>query len=259
MIRRSALVAGALLVAVLSSCSDNPASTDVVASLGDQTLTRDQLVSLTDGSADGATSRSAISQWLQVAAVGGDVDDITSMEDLQAAGQDAAADLAAPFLDEAQASYELGVDGAPVLCIGAIVVNEGNDPQDVITALGGGVSLADAAAQFGDPNSGIEDGLVTDGNGNNCLAPDGFNQALIGQLRDAGAAPGTPVVIDLGSGPAVILLRPFESLSQQEKLTVVQNDVAAEFTARLQAADITVHTRYGRWDAASGTVVALAE
>jgi hypothetical protein len=223
-------------------------------------MSRDQLDQFTEGNSTGDAARLAISRWLQVAAVGADLGDITSLEELQAAAEEASAELAAPFLDEAEAAYALGLDGSPALCLGAVLLDETTDPQVVIDAIQGGTSLADAAATWSaDPALAEAGGVVTDQNGTSCLATDGgVNPDVLAQLSAAGAVPGIPVEVQLPNSKAVVLIREWDDLTQQEQVTVlpsVQTQVAAEVNARIQGADVFVDSRFGRWDAATGTVV----
>lgn len=259
MIRRTALAIGALAaVASLSSCSTFSRS-DAVASVDGQEMSRDQLDQFTDGNTTGDAARLAIGRWLQVAAVGADLSEITTLEELQAAAASASADLAEPFLGEAEDAYRLGLDGSPSLCLGAVVLAETTDPQVVIDAMQSGTSLADAAAEWSaDPALAEAGGIVADQNGTTCLATDGLNPDVISQLTDAGAAPGIPVAVQLANSKAVVVIRDWDDLTKQEQVGVlpsVQQQVAAEVNARIQHADVFVDSRYGRWDAETGSVV----
>lgn len=259
MIRRTALAIGALAaVASLSSCSTFSRS-DAVAAVDGQEMSRDQLDQFTDGNTTGDAARLAIGRWLQVAAVGADLGEITTLEELQAAAAAASADLAEPFLGEAEDAYRLGLDGSPSLCLGAVVLAETTDPQVVIDAMQGGMSLADAATEWSaDPALAEAGGIVADQNGTTCLATDGLNPDVISQLTDAGAAPGIPVAVQLANSKAVVVIRDWDDLSKQEQVGVlpsVQQQVAAEVNARIQNADVFVDSRYGRWDAETGSVV----
>jgi hypothetical protein len=259
-IRRTALALGALAaVASLSSCSTFSRS-DAVASVDDQEMTREQLDVFTDGNTTGDAARLAIGRWLQVAAVGADLTDITTLEELQAAAATASAELAEPFLGEAETAYRLGLEGSPALCLGAVVLAEDTDPQVVIDAMQGGMSLADAATEWSaDPSLAESGGVVADQNGNTCLATDGgVNPDVITQLTEAGAAPGIPVAVQLANSKAVVVIREWDDLTKTEQVGVlpsVQTQVAAEVNARIQNADVFVDSRYGRWDAATGSVV----
>ncbi|MFM2078588.1 MAG: hypothetical protein RJA49_2478 [Actinomycetota bacterium] len=257
MIRRTLLAAALVGVAALSSCSTSASSNNTVAKADGQELTQTQLTSLTAGDNNGDAARKTIGQWLQVAAVGGDLSAVVSISDLQKAGQKAATEMAAPFLPGAGDLYAKGLDGSPTVCLGAIPVAATTDPQEVIDAMTAGMTLADAATKYSaDPAQATSGGIVADANGNTCL-PTPLNTDITDQMTKAGAVPGKPVVLQLASSKAIVVIRPFEDLSQQEQVSIVQNDVAKEFSKRLTAAEVYVNPRYGRWDAATGTVVPL--
>lgn len=258
MIRRIVLAGGALVAAAsLSSCT-TVSRGDAAAEVNGEELTRSELNTLTGGATDGDTVRASITSWLSVAVLGGDVSNLSGPEDLAQRRTDAIDELSAPFMETARANYELGLDGSPVLCLGAIPVGADADAAAAIAELEGGTSLADTAAKYSsDSTLAQTGGRVVDQNGKNCLDPSGFNPDLITLLADAGAAPGTPVVVDLGSGPVVVLMRPFDDLDQTEKAELVLDEVGADVRDRLASTDIYVNPRFGRWDPDSVAVVPL--
>jgi hypothetical protein len=257
-IRRIVLAGGALVVAAsLSSCT-TVSRGDAAAEVNGQELTRSELNTLTGNSTDGDTVRASITSWLSVAVLGGDVSGITGAADLAQRRSDAIDELSAPFMDEARANYEQGLNGSPVLCLGAIPLGADTDAATVVSELEAGASLADTAAKYSsDSTLAQTGGRVVDQNGKNCLDPAGFNPDLLTMLSDAGAAPGTPVVIDLGSGPVVVLMRSFDDLDQTERAELVLDKVGADVRGRLESTDIYVNPRFGRWDPESVAVVPL--
>jgi hypothetical protein len=243
----------------LSSCSTNDTGTGTVATANGQTLTRSQLNGFTSNATNGDEARKAIGQWLQVAAVGGDLTEAASLADLQEAGRLAATDLATPFLPTAGETYAKGLDGSPVVCLGAIPLATTTDPQEVVDAMTGGMSLADAATKYSaDETQKASGGIVTDTNGATCINTP-LNATVTEAMTAQGAVPGKPVVLDLNNGKTVVLIRPFDDLTQREQVSIVQNDVAKEFASLLQKASVTVDPRYGRWDAGSGAVVPMVQ
>jgi hypothetical protein len=257
-IRRIVLAGGALVAAAsLSSCTTVSRS-DAAAEVNGEELTRSELNTLTGNSTDGDTVRVSITNWLAVAALGGDVSGITGPDDLTERRKAAVTQLAEPYMDEARATYEKGVAGSPVLCLGAIPVGANGDPAAVIAELKGGASLADTVTKYaGDSSLAQTGGLVLDQDGKNCLDPSGFNPDLLTALSDAGAAPGNPVVVDLGSGPVVVVLRPFDDLDTVDKAGLVVDKVNAAGREAIATTDIYVNPRFGRWDAESVAVVPL--
>lgn len=84
--RRLALSLGALVAALsFSSCSSVDHG-EVVAEVNGRQLSRDQLASLTEGKTDGATVRSALTQWVRVVSLSDEVGDISTPEELLTEG-----------------------------------------------------------------------------------------------------------------------------------------------------------------------------
>jgi hypothetical protein len=256
--RRVVLATGVLLAAAtLSSCSTF-SRTETAAEVDGVRLSRTELNTLTGDATDGDAVRKVIGDWLRLAVLGGDVNGVTSPDDLATRREAAIQALSEPFIEEGRPQYELGLDGSPLLCLGAIPLAAGADTAPVLADIEGGMSWADAAQQYSaDPSFAANGGLVLDQNGNNCLSPDGFNPDLLATLSDAGASVGTPVTVDVGGAPAVVLLRPFDDLSTTDKASLVSDQVANALIERLDAVDIYVNPRFGRWDTASVSVLPL--
>ena len=256
--RRVVLATGVLLAAAtLSSCATF-SRTDLAAEVDGVQLTRSELNTLTASTTSGDAARQVIGDWLRLAVLGGDVKGVTSADDLAARREKAIDELSAPFIEEGRPVYEQGLAGSPLLCLGAIPLAPGADTTAILAEIEGGLAWADAAAKYSnDPNFAGNGGLVLDQNGGNCLSPDGFNQDLLTKLSDAGAEVGTPVTVDVGGAPALVLLRPFDDLPTTDKASFVSDQVANELLERLDAVDIYVNPRYGRWDTASVSVLPL--
>ncbi len=258
MIRRIVLAVGVLVaLASISSCTTFSRS-DAAAEVNGEELTRAELNLLTNGATDATTVRQSIDDWLRLAVIGGDISGITSADDLQARRQDAITALSAPFLADARTKYELGLDGSPVLCLGAIPLAPGTDPNQVLAELQGGMSWADAATKYSsDPSFAQSGGLVLDSNGTNCLDPAGFTPGLLQALRDINIQIGVPAAIDLSNTTALVVLRPFDSLTATEQSSLVVDQLNAEISTRLSNTKIYVNPRFGRWDEATVSVVSL--
>jgi hypothetical protein len=257
-IRRIILAGGALVaIASLSSCT-TVSRGDAAAEVNGEELSRQELAVLTGDSKDGNAQRLSITQWLSVAVLGGDVSNITGPDDLAQRRTDAIDELSAPYMEEARTLYDQGAAGSPILCLGAIPLAQDTDPQTVLDELAGGATLADTAAKYSaDPTLAQSGGLVVNEDGENCLDRPGFNPDLITLLTEAGAVPATPTVVDLGSGPVVIVLRPFDELDQNQKAQIVIDKVGTDVRQRLQSTEIYVNPRFGRWDAEAVSVVPL--
>jgi hypothetical protein len=259
----AALAASLVAVVALSSCS-SPSSpgSDVVASANGVELSGVQLQSLvppTVGAANGEASRTTMTQWIQVAAVGHDMSTITDAATLQSEASAAAIELAAPFLPAAGETYAKGLGGSPKVCLGAVPIAADTDPNEVIDAMTSGLSLPDAATKYSsDPAFVSSGGVLTFQDGTTCVDPTQLNPDVVTQMGEA--LPGEPVLVQLGNGQAIVVIRAFDTLTPNEQLSIspdVQQKVADEFNAQLRDAEIYVDKRFGRWEPSSASVVAL--
>ena len=243
----------------ISSCSTFDRR-DAVAEVKGVTLTRAELSLLTNNSAGGTEARTAISQWLTVAVLGGDVAHVAGIDDLNARRTKAIDALSAPFMDTARQKYAQGLDGSPVLCLAAIPLAPTTNPDIVLGELSGGTSFADAAGKYSiDANLAQSGGLIQDQSGASCLAPGGLSQELLTSMKTASAAVGATIVVDFKDNKVIIRMRPFEELSQTDKATIVQEDIGGEVKARLAATKVYVDPKYGKWDPKTVTVVPLEQ
>jgi hypothetical protein len=261
-IRRSALVAG-LLVAGLaaSSCSTFDRSSSV-AEIGSKKLSRADLALLTGNDAGaGDKTRVAITQWLTLGVLGGEVAGITSTDDLKARLSKAETTIAAPFMGTAKAQYDKGLDGSPILCLRAIPLAATNTPDTVLAAIAGGTSFADAATKYSaDPTLAQSGGIVPgDTQGSECLAPGTLNADLLKALTDAKAVVGTPITVDFKATKIVFLLRAFEEIPEINKDSLVGTEIQAAVSKQIAAAKIYVNPQYGKWDPKALNVVALGQ
>lgn len=261
MIRRlpalGALVAVASLSAMsLSSCSSTAANTEVASAAG-QKLTADELEQIMDGNTTGEDVRAVISNWLQVAILGGDTSVIGSVEDLQNAVDQTNAALISQNLTVAQEEYEANGLDASFLCLAAIPLDAAVDPADVVAEIVAGTTFADAAAQYSiDDTLKANGGLLVDGNGNECLQTSSFTPELLGAMADSGAEIGTPVGITVGQQGAVVMLRPWTELSDASKQTAASGLAQTIGLQKLtQADDVIVNPRYGKWESSTARVV----
>lgn len=269
MIRRTALAACAVVaVTALSSCSTFSRN-DAAAEVGGHELSRDDVAALvaavpasaTPPSDEGAGIRDVISRWAQTLifeqVAGLPVEDGT--ENLDVRFHTA---LLALVGDEARALYQLGLSGSPVVCLGAIQVASEADAQQVVDALNAGMSFADASNQF-NADAGLKGvgGVVADQTtGSDCSDTSSFSSAYVPELIDAVStlAIGAPSpVVSLGGAFYVFVLRPFDVISPASQDLVMGHVVTPEIVGSASGTDVHVDSRYGRWDAASLTVVPM--
>ncbi len=257
--RRLALSAGALLVAAsFSSCSsvDNGST---AAEVNGHRLSNDQLAALTGDTTDGEVIRQTLTTWIEVVAVTDDASGMASPEELSSRKMTALQDLLEKFGDAGRATYELGLDGSPLLCLSAIPLDASVASAKVLDELAAGTSFADAAKTYSaDQTLAASGGLVKSAEGVECIAGDKFNPALIDALAKAGAAVGKPTAINLNGSEVVIQLRPYDelTLSDAERVQLSANEMGAAIHDTYAAAKISVSGRIGTWDSEQGRILA---
>lgn len=256
--RRLTFFAGALVAAAslssLSSCAtfDNA---DTVANVNGQELTLGQLQLLTDGSTAGDTTRQAITKWVQASLVT-DTSNLQSATDLDERTQAASTSMFAEFEDEARAEYEKGIDG-PLLCFAVIPIAADVDPAAVLAEWSAGATFAELLQTYSLDAALVESGGIVEGS--ECLAPVDTNTELLLSLVESGVKVGTPVAITFSEQPFIFLLRPFDELSTEVKTQLAAPAFQAAVRELLTSAEVSVDSRYGAWDSATGSVVALGQ
>jgi len=279
--RRLALIGCALVAtATLASCStfsDN----DAVARVGDVELSRDDVDVLldleepatpatdTDGSVlpqptavSGDEMRSALTKWIRVALLETKVDartddEIASPTDLDSRLSQGQSDFAMATGDAGRTAYEQGVNGSETVCLAAIPVDNADAVTEVMDAINGGMSFADAAAQYStDPDLAKNGGVILGSDGGECLPKDNLNTQIVDALD--GKAVGTPVPVTLDTFSAVIELRPYDEIGDDAKRLIARAAIPEDaFVSLIADADVYVDPYYGYWDAATASVLPL--
>lgn len=257
--RRLALSAGALVVAASFSSCSSVGKGSTAAEVNGHRLSTDELATLSNDSSDVKVIRDTLSTWIEVVAVTNDPSGLTSADELAARKQTALADLLERFGDSGRAIYELGIDGSPFLCLRAIPLDAAVTGASVLQELAAGTTFTDAAGAYSvDETLASSGGLVKSEKGFECIASSEFNPALIAALGESDAVVGKPVAMQLGEQEVVVLLRPYDelTLSNAERLQLSANDLGGALDERYDAAEISVSSRLGQWDATQGRVVA---
>ena len=260
--RRLALSAGALVVAAsFSSCSSvNGGNT--AAEVNGHRLTNDQLSTLAGDSTDGNVVRTALTTWIEVVAVTDDATGLNTPADLSSRKQTALQDLLEKFGDAGKATYELGLNGSPLLCLSAIPLADSVASAKVLDDLATGTSFAEAATTYSsDETLAASGGLVKSADGAECITGDKFNPALLDALAKASTVVGKPTAITLNGAEVVIQLRPYEelTLSDSERVQLSANEMGAAIHDTYAAAKISVSGRIGSWDKEQGRILATGE
>ena len=260
--RRLALSFGALVAAAsVSSCS-SVGNRDTVAEVNGRKLSADRLSALAGDTTDGETIRATLTTWIEVVSVTNDASGIDTAADLAARKQAALTSLLAQFSDAGQTTYELGLEGSPLLCLAAIPLDPSVPASQVLDEIAAGTTFAEAAGTYS-IDAGLADagGVVSSPDGAECLSAAQFNTNLISALDEAGTAVGKPAVIVLQDQEVIVLMRPFAdlTLTDAEKLQLSANELGAALRERYDAAEIHVDARVGTWNPTDARVVPVSE
>lgn len=262
MTRRLTLSIGALLTAAMLSSCGAAGKSEVVATVDGHELTVDQLEALAD-STTGTDVRSALTAWTQIAAVSDDIGEVNSTADLDAARDRALDALLLEVGDKGRVAYEQGLAGSPYLCLAAITLGDTISGADVIAELQAGTTFAEAAEQYSTTEVlAASGGVLANSSGATCLDTATFEQSfpgIIAVLNDVQATVGAPVVVSDASGDLVLLLRGWDDLSTDEQRVLSQLELGEALTVHIDAAEVSIHPRYGVWNPETRAVVATSE
>ena len=178
------------------------------------------------------------------------------------AAQAVLARIPAPSSDEVAARYANNPKSLGMLCLRHLVVNEESQARSALVELGDAPSdekFAQVAGKFSYEPGAAESGGALRGQTGECIAINeyqaGFDRDFVrGALAARTGVPTQPVKSSFGWH--VIFVRPFEAV--RESVTASLTSSAGEYLllGALADADISVATRYGRWDPLAGSVVA---
>lgn len=252
------------LTSALSSCATVDRN-DVAAKVGDASLSpkiAETLAATGGGAASGDDLRAQITKWIRTTVMESSTGQPPAAPPATTAELDTRYAVAVTAIagDEAKALYESGVDSSPVVCLGAITAISSDDANRILALVQNGTAFADAARENStDTVIASAGGIVKGGpNGDDeCLDPANVNPSVITVLRDTPV--GQPIVADLDTFSAVLMLRPYEDLLPTSQLLIAGAVVPQDqLDAIVEGADVYVDPRYGRWDAVTGSVVAFA-
>ena len=168
----------------------------------------------------------------------------------------------APEASVVAARYESNPKSLGLLCVRHLVVEKESTAREALTELGATPSDEDFAAVAGkysiEPNAKQSGGALR-GQSGECIALNeyqaGFDPDFVRGAFDARTGvPTEPVKSSFGWH--IIYVRPFTAVS--ESLSATLNNAPGEYLllGTLAAADISVASRYGKWNPLSGQVVA---
>jgi len=178
------------------------------------------------------------------------------------AAQAVLARVPAPSSDDVAARYANNPKSLGMLCLRHLVVKEESQARSALVELGDAPSdekFAQVAGKFSFEPGAAESGGALRGQTGECIAINeyqaGFDRDFVrGALAARTGVPTQPVKSSFGWH--VIFVRPFEAV--RESVTANLATSAGEYLllGALADADISVASRYGRWDPLAGSVVA---
>jgi parvulin-like peptidyl-prolyl isomerase len=178
------------------------------------------------------------------------------------AAQAVLARVPAPPSDDVAARYTNNPKSLGMLCLRHLVVNEESQARAALVELGDAPSdekFAQVAGKFSFEPDAAESGGALRGQTGECISINeyqaGFDRDFVrGALAARTGVPTQPVKSSFGWH--VIFVRPFEAV--RESVTANLATSAGEYLllGALADADISVASRYGRWDPLAGSVVA---
>ena len=178
------------------------------------------------------------------------------------AAQAVLARIPTPSGDEVAARYANNPKSLGMLCLRHLVVKEESQARSALVELGDAPSdekFAQVAGKYSFEPGAAESGGALRGQTGECIAINeyqaGFDRDFVrGALAARTGVPTQPVKSSFGWH--VIFVRPFEAV--RESVTASLTSSAGEYLllGALADADISVATRYGRWDPLAGSVVA---
>lgn len=165
--------------------------------------------------------------------------------------------------DEARSTYEEGSAASGVYCLRGILADDRAGIDEIAARLAFGADFAEVAVEFStDTSTGPNGGILSNAQtGAECLdsaeIEAGGDPALVEGLVDLGVGEVSDP-IELASGKFVIVtIRPFDEVAD-EIVDLLSRAPAEEARDRaFEAANVSVSSRYGRWDPATGSVVEL--
>lgn len=159
-----------------------------------------------------------------------------------------------------RATYEAGISASAVACTRHILVETEAEAVEVVNELRAGADFATLAGERStDAGSAVNGGIIEPAPGAGCFDLASFSQGLVpefvtGALSATVGVPTEPIRSEFGWH--VIVVRPFDEVADVVADLGGGANLDAAVDELLTAADITVASRYGRFDVDQGIVVA---
>jgi len=180
--------------------------------------------------------------------------------DLQAT-QYAFSRIATPSAAEIQQQYQQGPEKVGFACLRHIVVPTEAEAQAAAARLKNGESFADVAAAVStDPAASSGQGALLGANGQACIPLGTLAESFDASVVDAvkSAKPGVATApVKTSQGYQILLVRPFDEVSDELVRTAQQAATMAELQRLLRESDISVNSSIGEWSPETAQVTPL--
>lgn len=165
--------------------------------------------------------------------------------------------VSAPTTAELEKLYNKMPASAGVLCLSHILVETEDEAREVLKTVNAGTPFAEvAAAKSTEPGADQSGGALKDGD-EDCNPLPGLQQSfdadfMVGAIA---AKPGVPTgPIKTQFGWHIILSHAFDDVRESAERVLGQNAGALLLAGHLAAADVSVNSKYGVWNGATGQI-----
>lgn len=165
--------------------------------------------------------------------------------------------VGAPTAEELEKLYNKMPASAGVLCLSHILVETEDEAREVLKTVNAGTPFAEvAAAKSTEPGADQTGGALKDGD-EDCNPLPGLQQSfdadfMVGAIA---AKPGVPTgPIKTQFGWHIILSHTFDDVKESAARVLGQNAGALLLAGHLAAADVSVNSKYGVWNGATGRI-----
>ncbi len=175
------------------------------------------------------------------------------------AGDLALARIAAPSADELKKMYESTPASLGMMCVAHLLVEEESTAREALDVLAGGADFAKVAGDYSIEPGAKDSGGVLGGTDGDCIPLTDYqtqfdNDFVAGALEaKAGVATG-PVKSSFGYH--VIYVRPFDDVKLSLTTLLAKNPGEFLIGGYMATADVKIGSKYGRYNPATGTIVA---
>ncbi|MEY3748563.1 MAG: hypothetical protein EBQ75_09975 [Actinobacteria bacterium] len=175
------------------------------------------------------------------------------------AGDLALARLTAPSEEDLKTMYETAPASLGMMCVAHLVVKEESTAREALDVLNTGEKFATVAAKYSiEPGADKSGGVLGSADGD-CIPLSDYQTQfdkdfVAGALNAKAGVPTGPVKSSFGYH--VIYVRPFDDVKLSVKTLIATNPGEFLIKGYMATADVKIGSKYGRYNPATGTIVA---